>query len=306
MLVHACCVGAALAVGAAGPDAGSPPSTSGSSSAPTSSILRGFAGLRARPRVNSLAQVHRRPVRSQALRVLLHACRCWWRWPAGGCGWPLAIAAILLGANVTTQLLKPLLAAPRPARCPAGPVGAASWPSGHATAAMSLAPVLVLAAPARLRPAVAALGAAFAVAVSYSFLTLGWHYPSDVFGGFLVAAHGRCSAWRPCSRREPQRRSPSARASRGPRLTLREALGPPAAAALGGAGWLAVLVAPGSPASGRRLRPGPQDVRGRRGGDRAPLGLALATGVMLALRRELGRGSARAPTAALRRRWPPG
>ena len=34
----------------------------------------------------------------------------------------------------------------------------------------------------------AALGAAFAVAVSYSFLTLGWHYPSDVLGGFLVAA----------------------------------------------------------------------------------------------------------------------
>ena len=29
--------------------------------------------------------------------------------------------------------------------------------------------------------------AAFAVAVSYSFLTLNWHYPSDVFGGFLVA-----------------------------------------------------------------------------------------------------------------------
>ncbi len=27
----------------------------------------------------------------------------------------------------------------------------------------------------------------FAVAVSYSFLALGWHYPSDVFGGFLVA-----------------------------------------------------------------------------------------------------------------------
>jgi hypothetical protein len=30
-------------------------------------------------------------------------------------------------------------------------------------------------------------GAAFAVAVSYSFLALGWHYPSDVLGGYLVA-----------------------------------------------------------------------------------------------------------------------
>jgi hypothetical protein len=53
---------------------------------------------------------------------------------------------------------------------------------------MSLALAAVLAAPRRARPVVAAGGAAFAVAVSYSFLTLGWHYPSDVFGGFLVAA----------------------------------------------------------------------------------------------------------------------
>src|SRR5436309_3313127 len=85
-----------------------------------------------------------------------------------------AIVAILLGANLTTQLLKPLLAQPRPHALLGAnpPIGAASWPSGHATAAMSLALVSVLAAPARLRPAIAALGACFAVAVSYSFLTL--------------------------------------------------------------------------------------------------------------------------------------
>jgi hypothetical protein len=46
---------------------------------------------------------------------------------------------------------------------------------------------MVIAAPARRRPAVAAAMAAFAIAVSYSFLELGWHYPSDVFGGFLIA-----------------------------------------------------------------------------------------------------------------------
>ena len=88
---------------------------------------------------------------------------------------------------MTTQLLKPLLAEPRSVLPGDIAVGAISWPSGHATAAMSLALCSVLAAPARLRPAVAALGAVFAVAVSYSFLTLGWHYPSDVFGGYLVA-----------------------------------------------------------------------------------------------------------------------
>jgi hypothetical protein len=52
---------------------------------------------------------------------------------------------------------------------------------------MALAFCCVLAVPARLRPAVATAGAAFAVAVSYSFLALGWHYPSDVLGGYLVA-----------------------------------------------------------------------------------------------------------------------
>src|SRR5437763_987664 len=101
----------------------------------------------------------------------------------------LVLGAIILGANVTTQLIKPLLAEPRPISVDMGAAPSpASWPSGHATAAMALALTSVLAAPPRLRPFVAALGAAFAVAVSYSFLALGWHYPSDVFGGFLVAA----------------------------------------------------------------------------------------------------------------------
>lgn len=97
------------------------------------------------------------------------------------------IALVLVGANETTELLKPLLVAPRD---PVwwDPIGTASWPSGHATASMTLALCTVIAAPARRRPAVAAAMAGFAIAVSYSFLELGWHYPSDVFGGFLVAA----------------------------------------------------------------------------------------------------------------------
>jgi membrane-associated phospholipid phosphatase len=99
----------------------------------------------------------------------------------------LVIGLILLGANATTQVLKPLLAEHRSVLPGEIDVAAVSWPSGHATAAMSLALCSVLASPARLRPLVTALGAAFAVAVSYSFLTLGVHYPSDVFGGYLVA-----------------------------------------------------------------------------------------------------------------------
>lgn len=98
-----------------------------------------------------------------------------------------AMVMIILGANLTTQLLKPLLAAPRPVGVPGLSIDAASWPSGHATAAMTLVLCAVLAAPARRRPLVGAVMAVFAIAVCYSFLELQWHYPSDVLGGFLVA-----------------------------------------------------------------------------------------------------------------------
>ena len=101
-----------------------------------------------------------------------------------------ALVVGLLGATgVTTEQLKPLLASPRYDEwLGSGQIAAASWPSGHATAAMTLALCGVLVAPARWRPTAGALGAAFAVAVSYAVLALGWHFPSDVLGNFLVAA----------------------------------------------------------------------------------------------------------------------
>jgi membrane-associated phospholipid phosphatase len=101
----------------------------------------------------------------------------------------LAIPVVLIMAGVMTESLKPLLAHPRYAEWLGdGQVGAAAWPSGHATASMALALCGVLAAPSRLRPTAGAIGGAFAVAVSYSILVLHWHFPSDVIGGFLVAA----------------------------------------------------------------------------------------------------------------------
>jgi membrane-associated phospholipid phosphatase len=99
----------------------------------------------------------------------------------------LAVALLLLGANETTQLLKPLLGGPRDPVAGVVLTGS-TWPSGHATASMSLALAMVIAAPARLRPRVGALMAAFSVAVCWSFLELGWHYPSDVLGGYEVAS----------------------------------------------------------------------------------------------------------------------
>jgi membrane-associated phospholipid phosphatase len=147
------------------------------------SVLHGFVGLQS-PHVNTVANFiaslcNPKPFVAFGLLLILIALA------RGRPRVALAIGAILLCANVTTELLKPLVSVPR--FLPGVPQPERSWPSGHATAAMSLALCAVLASPARLRPIVAVIGAAFSVAVSYSFLTLAWHYPSDVVGGFLVA-----------------------------------------------------------------------------------------------------------------------
>jgi membrane-associated phospholipid phosphatase len=131
----------------------------------------------------------------------------------------LAIAVVLIGSVLTTELLKPLLSHPRPQEWLGdGQIASAAWPSGHATAAMALALCAVLAVPARWRPAAAAAGGLFALAVAYAILVLGWHVPSDVIGGYLVAglwtstavaAVGRLDELRP-PRAEVVRRSPLA------------------------------------------------------------------------------------------------
>jgi len=99
------------------------------------------------------------------------------------------VPAILLGANATTQLLKPALADPRWLDLRGVQmVYHGSWPSGHSTASMSLALCFVLVVGPRLRPFAAVIGAGYAVAVGYALVALGYHLPSDVFGGYLMAA----------------------------------------------------------------------------------------------------------------------
>ena len=98
----------------------------------------------------------------------------------------LAGIAVVGCATVASQLLKALLAHPRIQPLYLS-MEDASLPSGHATAAMSLAVAAVLIAPKSLRVPTAALGAFFALAVGISVVLLGWHYPSDVFAGYLVA-----------------------------------------------------------------------------------------------------------------------
>jgi membrane-associated phospholipid phosphatase len=98
----------------------------------------------------------------------------------------LAVAVVLPLAPLSAEVLKPLLAHPH-AYSGLKNITAASWPSGHATAAMTLALCAVLVSPYALRPLVAALGTGFVAGVGISLLILAWHMPSDVFGGYLLA-----------------------------------------------------------------------------------------------------------------------
>lgn len=99
----------------------------------------------------------------------------------------LAVAVVLMLAPFSADLLKPLLAHHHD-RVGGVSIGAASWPSGHATAAAALAMCAVLVAPPALRRLVALAGAVFVLAVDVSLLVLAWHMPSDVLGGMLLAS----------------------------------------------------------------------------------------------------------------------
>jgi membrane-associated phospholipid phosphatase len=249
------------------------------------SILSGFVGLH-RPRVDRVASFiahlcNPNPyVYLAAVPVLIALVR---RRPRVA----VTLTLIILGANVTTQLLKPLLAQPRFTSIPGleSIISPASWPSGHATAAMSLALCLVIAVPPRLRPLAAALGAAFAIAVSYSFLTLGWHYPTDVFGGFLVAATWTLAAVAALSALDARhpRSSSTATGPLAARASLLGTLGPPAAATVAGV-LLVGIVALARP-QGVITYARAHEAFMLGAGAIAVLGLVIATGLALALRR---------------------
>jgi membrane-associated phospholipid phosphatase len=148
-------------------------------------LLRDFT-LLSRPRVDSAANDLLGlldPVPYLALStVLVVVALARRRWRVG-----LAIALVLGLAPLSAELLKPLLAHAHDAASGVYMVSA-SWPSGHSTAAAALVLCAVLVSPARLRPLVAVLGGLFALAVGSALLILAWHMPSDVLGGYFLAA----------------------------------------------------------------------------------------------------------------------
>jgi membrane-associated phospholipid phosphatase len=151
----------------------------------------------------------------------------------------VGVGMILLGANVTTEVLKHTLAQPQSAGLVNGwfRVPGTLWPSGHSTAAMAVVLCLMIASPGRLRPLVAALGAAFAVAVGYSLVANGTHLPADVFGGYLVATTWALlivAALAAAERRWPSEASVE-------RVSLRAALAPQAVVLVAAVALLALV-----------------------------------------------------------------
>ncbi len=96
-----------------------------------------------------------------------------------------AAVALVLGANVTTQLLKRAIQ-----REDFGMLTVASFPSGHATVIVSVSLAALLVAPAAGRTVVSALATGAITVTAAATLVASWHRPSDVLGAILV-----CLVW---------------------------------------------------------------------------------------------------------------
>jgi membrane-associated phospholipid phosphatase len=150
--------------------------------------LAGFVSLSSHPRLDGLANVVAHSVDPTpygiAGLVLMAIALYRRRWLLAG-----VVPLTMFGAVASAELLKPIVAHVRHDDWlgPSQQIASASWPSGHATAAMTLGLCAVIVVPAVARPVVALLGCALAIGVSYSILLLRWHFPSDVLGGYLLA-----------------------------------------------------------------------------------------------------------------------
>ena len=98
-----------------------------------------------------------------------------------------AMLVAIVGANVTTQVLKRAVLWRPPAETDLGVGVMNSYPSGHATVIAVLALALVAVVPVRLRPVAVLAGAALFTLVGSETITEGWHRAEDVVGAGLVA-----------------------------------------------------------------------------------------------------------------------
>jgi membrane-associated phospholipid phosphatase len=106
----------------------------------------------------------------------------------------ILLAAVSLAAELAAQSLKLALHRPRPdVFFGLSPAETYSFPSGHAFVSTVfyglLAGILMRREPSRWkRASLAALAVLTALAIGFSRVYLGYHYPSDVLGGWACAA----------------------------------------------------------------------------------------------------------------------
>jgi len=149
------------------------------------SVLRGFTGLYASSVESEIAIVARLvdPLPYTVMGLLCIAVAVARRRTSTA----VATAVVLVGSVASAQALKALLGQPRYAVWLPGDSMQNWWPSGHATAAMTLALSAVIVAPPTWRAVTGLVACGGTVTVAYSTLALVWHYPSDVVAGFLLA-----------------------------------------------------------------------------------------------------------------------
>ncbi|MBO3741314.1 phosphatase PAP2 family protein [Actinoplanes flavus] len=97
-------------------------------------------------------------------------------------GLAVAAAVLVLGANGTTQFLKDVLTRPPIDRLEF----ANSLPSGHTTAAASVAFAVVLVLPEAVRATAALCGAGYTAAIAIATVWSQWHRPSDAVAAMFV------------------------------------------------------------------------------------------------------------------------
>ena len=127
----------------------------------------------------------------QALAFLMHGRR----------RHALVLVATVLLADVSSEVLKHIYDRPRPDLVPHGSyVYSSSFPSGHST--MSAATFLTLAMliaslePQRgVKVMVYVLAMALMLAIGFSRVYLGVHWPSDVLAGWCLGAAWALAAW---------------------------------------------------------------------------------------------------------------
>ncbi|MDT3766623.1 phosphatase PAP2 family protein [Gleimia hominis] len=98
----------------------------------------------------------------------------------------LRLGVLVVGANVTTQVLKTWVIA-RPF-LHIGVDLPNSFPSGHMTVSLSLSLALVIACKQRIRSLVALIAALVNALVAIAIMGVGWHRPADIVGAVIVVA----------------------------------------------------------------------------------------------------------------------